>query len=214
MGDIAKKAEIKRPTAYIILDELMRKGFIDLLPKDNKTHYVVKSPEVLLKNLIEKEELTESFVPQLMAMFNDPKERPKITYYEGEDAVKNIYIDSIKENKEILALFGIKEMSDSVGKRFIENYVATRIKKNIKSKVIISLENIEENFLGKDKDELRDTKVVDIKKFPFKAEVMIYGNKVSIMSFNKSDSFGLIIQNDQFSETVRSIFNFMWENLS
>lgn len=214
VGNIAKKAEVKRPTAYIVLEELMRKGFVDLLPKDNKTHYIIKSPGTLLKKLIKKEKLTQSFIPQLMALFNEPKERPKVMYFEGEESVKKIYDDSIKDRKEILAFFGVKEVFDMVGNKFTKEYVRSRIRNKISAKVIVSSEDDVKAYRSRDKEELRKTKIIDSKKFPFEAEIMIYGNKVAVTSFNGSDSFGLIIQNDQFSNTAKSIFNFMWENLS
>lgn len=211
--DIAKKADIKRPTTYLILESLLKKGFIDLLPKKGKTNYIAKSPKVLLDILLRKEKESKSFIPQLMAIFNEQKERPKVMYYEGEEATKRIYDDSINEGKEILAFFGVKEMFTAVGNKFTREYVNSRVKNEIKAKVIVPEGEEATLYKKEDKEVLRETRFIDSKKFPFEAEVMIYGNKVAIISFSGTDSFGLIIQNDQFSQTIKSIFNFMWANL-
>lgn len=211
--DIAKKAGVKRPTAYLILDDLMRKGFIDLLPHKGKTNYIAKSPKILLSYLEKKEGLAQNYIPQLMALFNEPKERPKVMYFEGEESVKKIFDDTIKENKEILAFFGVKEIFSAVGDKFTKEYVSSRIKNEIKAKVIVPDGEEALEYKKKDKSELRETRFIDSKKFPFKTEVMIYGNKTAIISLNGPDSFGLIIQNDQFSQTMKSVFSFMWEGL-
>ena len=211
--DIANRAQIKRPTAYIILDDLMRRGFIDLLPHKGKTSYIAKSPKILLSYLEKKESLAQNYIPQLMAMFSEQKEKPKVMYFEGEEASKKVFDDSIEEGKDVMALFGVKEMFGTVGDKFTRDYVNSRIKNEIKAKVIVPESEEALEYKKRDKNEMRETRFIDSKKFPFKGEVMIYGNKVVIISLNGPDSFGLIIQNDQFSQTMKSVFTFMWENL-
>jgi HTH-type transcriptional regulator, sugar sensing transcriptional regulator len=212
--DISKKANIKRPTTYLILESLLKRGVIDLLPKRGKTNYIAKSPKVLLDILLRKEKESKSFIPQLMSIFNEQKERPKVMYYEGEEATKRIYDDSIDEGKEILAFFGVKEMFSAVGNKFTREYVNSRVQNEIKAKVIVPESDEAVEYKKRDKGELRQTRLIDSKRFPFEAEVMIYGNKIAIISFRGTDSFGLIIQNDQFSQTIKSVFNFMWANLA
>lgn len=211
--DVAKRAEIKRPTAYIILDSLMRRGFIDLLPYKGKTSYIAKSPKILLSYLEKKESLAQNYIPQLMALFSEQKERPKVMYFEGEESAKKVFDDSIEEGKEVLAFFGVKEMFGAVGDKFTRDYVNSRVKNEIKAKVIVPESEEALEYKKRDKGEIRETRLIDSKKFPFKAEVMIYGNKVAIVFLSGPDSFGLIIQNDQFSQTMKSVFGFMWEGL-
>lgn len=211
--DVAKRAEIKRPTAYIILDSLMRRGFVDLLPYKGKTNYIAKSPKILLSYLEKKESLTQNYIPQLMALFSEPKEHPKVMYFEGEESAKKVFDDSIEEGKDVMAFFGVKEMFGAVGDKFTRDYVNSRVKNEIKAKVIVPESEKALEYKKRDKGELRETRLIDSKKFSFKAEVMIYGNKVAIISLNGPDSFGLIIQNDQFSQTMKSVFSFMWEGL-
>lgn len=213
VGDIAKIAKIKRPTAYIILDELMRKGFVDLLPKDNKTYYIAKSPEILLKILSRKEKLAESFIPQLMAVFNDTKEKPRVQYYEGEDAVKKAFDDSIKDGKKVFAFFGAEDIPNIWENKYVNEYQINRVKHKIPARVIVSSGPRALEYKRTGRLVMRETKIIDAKKFPFKAEVLIYGNKIAVISYDKAYGFSLIIQNDQFSATMKSVFDFMWENL-
>jgi len=213
VGDIAKIAKIKRPTTYIILDELMRKGFVDLLPKSNRTYYIAKSPDILLKVLARKERLAQSFIPQLMALFNETKEKPQVQYFEGEDAVKKAYDDSIKEGKKVFAFFGAEDIPDIWENKYAKEYMAARVKNGISAKVIVSSGAKALEYKKAGKFSMRETKIIDAKKFPFKVEVMIYGNKIAVISFDKAYGFSLIIQNDQFAATMKSVFDFMWENL-
>lgn len=213
VGDVAKIAKIKRPTTYIILDELMRKGLVDLLPKENKTYYIAKSPEIILKMLSRKEKLAQSFIPQLMALFNETKEKPKVQYFEGEDAAKKAYDDSIKEGKKVFAFFGAEDIPGIWENQYANEYMTNRIKNEIQARVIVSSGAKALEYKRRGKLSMRETKIVDAKKFPLKVEVLIYGNKIAIISFDKSYGFSLIIQNDQFATTMKSVFNFMWENI-
>ena len=38
--NIARKADMKRPTAYLVIDELMKKGLVAEVPKEKKKKYI------------------------------------------------------------------------------------------------------------------------------------------------------------------------------
>ena len=58
---IAHKSGIKRPTCYLILDELVKKGLVSIIPRAKKLLYIAGPPEVLIKQAEEQVSLTKSF---------------------------------------------------------------------------------------------------------------------------------------------------------
>ena len=73
---IAFKAGIKRPTTYLVLDDLQAKGLVSEVPQ-KKALYTAESPERLLGDLSKKEELLKRFLPDLVALHNAKKEKPQ-----------------------------------------------------------------------------------------------------------------------------------------
>lgn len=53
--NIAYKASIKRPTTYVILEELIKKGLISITPKQKTTLYVAENPKKILTQIKQKE---------------------------------------------------------------------------------------------------------------------------------------------------------------
>src|SRR3989344_4562656 len=91
--NIAKKAGINRPTAYLQIESLKEKGILSEVEKDKKVLYMAESPDRLssLLNTYEKElafkkaEL-ERVMPSLLESFNKAGERPKVRFFEGKQA--------------------------------------------------------------------------------------------------------------------------------
>src|SRR3990167_6164573 len=65
ISDIDKKAGIKRPTTYYIVDELIKKNLISRAPKGKRTFYIAEHPNTLLANLRAQEDRLMSQLPLL-----------------------------------------------------------------------------------------------------------------------------------------------------
>ncbi len=88
---IARKANLKRPTTYLILDNLEKKGLVSLVPQHKVSLYVAQSPEKLLTDLMTKERLLKEQLPALLAIHNANKEKPNMQVFQGKEAVGDVY---------------------------------------------------------------------------------------------------------------------------
>ena len=57
---------------------------------------------------------------------------------------------------------------------------------------------------------LRERRFLPKEKFPFAGSVTIYGNKVALIN-QKTTVSGVIIENKEIAETLRTMFNLAWE---
>ncbi len=57
---------------------------------------------------------------------------------------------------------------------------------------------------------LKERRFLPKEKFPFAGSVTIYGNKVSLISQKRTIS-GVIIENKEIADTLKTIFNLAWE---
>ena len=94
---IARKAELKRPTTYLILDELEAKGLVGIVPQ-KKALYTAESPERLISDLTKKQELLKRFLPDLLALHNSKKEKPKVQLFQGKEGVEEAYQIALKSS--------------------------------------------------------------------------------------------------------------------
>jgi DNA-binding MarR family transcriptional regulator len=120
---IAKKAELKRPTAYVIAEELVEKGLIVHVPGEEKKRYIARTPDAFIEEQSEKLQAARAILPELRSFQKGTAEKPSIMYYEGAEGVRQAYDYKKRElhGKEIVGFFASAEdASPEVIKVFLE----------------------------------------------------------------------------------------------
>ncbi|OGI25584.1 MAG: hypothetical protein A3J76_05920 [Candidatus Moranbacteria bacterium RBG_13_45_13] len=210
--EIAKKAGIKRTTGYDILMDLIQRGLVSETSKGKRRLFVGEDPEKIKKDLQRKESLISEILPLLKSVYNVRGAKPKIRFYEGVEGLKEVYSDTLKYSGEILA-FASEDVMKVLGS-WIENYISARARKGIQYRGIIpQTDFIQKEITPKNQQHLRTLKMIDPKKYPFSIEVNIYGHsKVSLMS--SREQLGLVIESTEIYNTMKLIFELIWDNLS
>jgi len=209
---IYKKTKIKKPTVYYVLDELQKRGLVSLTKKGKKKFYVAESPVKIKEDLENKLKTFKDLLPQLLSAYNTGAVKPKLRYYEGKDGLKEVYDDTLKYQGEILS-FASENIVAVLGEDFTKDYVKKRVKKNILIKAIVpNLENLRADYLAHDPEQLRQSKLIDPKKYNFPIEINVYANKVALLSFR--DELAIIIESDEINKMMGMLFNFFWSSLT
>lgn len=209
--EIAKKAGVKRTTCYDILLDLEKAGLISETSKGKKRLFVGEDPEKIKKDLLKKQEIFDEIVPELKSIFNIKGVKPKIRFYEGKEGLKEVYNDTLKYSTEILA-FASEDVVRIFDKEWMNSYIKQRIKKGIHSRTIIPNTKTVKEYIAKDKEQLRQSKLIDPEKYPFSIEINIYGHqKVALMS--SKEETGIIIEGAEIYKTMKLIFELIWDNL-
>lgn len=104
---IAKRARLKRPTAYVIAEELVEKGLIVQMTGEKSRMYIARSPESYIEDVEQRVREAKKALPELNALQRKKSDKPNILYYEGVEGVKQAYEYKLKEfhNKEIVGFF-------------------------------------------------------------------------------------------------------------
>lgn len=207
---ISIKAGTKRPTTYLILEELRMKGLATLLPRKKKALYTAESPHKLLEEQREKEETIQQSMPELMAIYNSQKEKPKVTYYQGEDNLIKLY-DEVLNSKEILFYASIGSLSPTV-----YNFVIKKLNSIDREKMEVrEILQADEKSIQFAKDYATEHDQIKIapENFKFPTDNMIFGNKIAIVTY-KDDPMAVVIESHDVVETYKSIFEMLWSSLS
>jgi sugar-specific transcriptional regulator TrmB len=213
--EIAKKAGLKRPTTYFAIEQLIKKGLMSSFEKGKKRFFSAESPERLvslvgsqIKKAQTLEEQLQRILPGLNTIFDAYGERPRVRFFEGKEGLKAIREDFLKSGvKSLESIYPREDFYKVFSKDERRKYTAKRKKRRIKARVIYA---IQEGSPLKAKELFTERRALPYKKFPFTADITIYGNKVAIGTY-KGKLIGVIIESKEIAETLRLIFNLAWE---
>lgn len=213
---ISRAAGVNRPTTYVQVESLIKKGLMSSFAKGKKRYFSAEPPERLLslvetvkKDFEEKEKSLEKILPELKNVFNVSGERPRVRFYEGKEGIRAIQEDILKSKFKSWEVFSA---SDPGYKLFPPHPKDHREKmkekhRGVPLRIIYTSER--GPFLPKKEGSIL-THFIPPEKFPFLNEITIYGEKVAIVSYEKR-IMGLIIESKAVADTLRAIFDLSWE---
>lgn len=206
VSQIAKKAGIKRPTAYLILDSLSQKGLINTSSKGKKILYGAESPEKLNSIIAEKQRALKTAMPFLQALNNSHQTKPQIRFYEGQAGVRRIY-DEIFAAREMRFWGSIKSME----KEFVDvlDWFVKKVKKE-KPKVFDLLVGDEAGRVYAKKTASPN---YEIRFLPEESKInidsVIFGDKLAFIAFSPNPH-GLIIESEDIVNSFRALWQMAW----
>ena len=118
---IADKAGVKRPTAYLVLDSLEKKGFANRVARKKKVFFVPEHPRKLEAEAQLRLKEIRDVVPQLESLLYQKGERPRVTVHEGKETLDRAYDESLLAKGEVLFMSTI-ELSAEVFPRTFRKY--------------------------------------------------------------------------------------------
>jgi sugar-specific transcriptional regulator TrmB len=209
--EIAIKANIKRPTAYVVLDTLVEKGFICTVAHTVR-HYQAEDPKKLLAVQQAKLLQFESAIPGLIGLASTSEQKPTARFFNGIEGIKAVYEESLLQpaGSEIMAIGHAQAVEDGIA-GFADWYIKRRVSGNISMRAITNSEPGSLAVVQRDHDELRHTRVLPKDKLDEQFEINIYGNKVTAVSFVHHELIGIIIESSVFAAAHRQMFEILWK---
>lgn len=217
--NIAKKASVQRPTAYVILEKLMTTGLVSTVQQGKKTLFVAESPKEL-QNLLEeqkhqidmhRQELDDA-MGQFMAIHNASGDKPVVRYFEGEEglvALDRYGHDQFPPGKEILGIMPIDLIEEQFPKRR-EEAMSDRVKRRIPSRIIYTHRDgpFPEEV---NKKQLRNAVFISREKLPIDVTLQIYPEwGVKFYNFQPGKHFGVLMQSEQIAKNMQAFFELAW----
>lgn len=210
-SSFAEATKTNRITTYNHLEHLTKRGIFSAILKKNVKWYQPISPESLSIEARKNAQSLERVLPDLRGLMGSHHRTPRVRYYEGKDGILDIYEDTLTAAGDICN-FANSDIVREFWKEYDRQYVAERVKKGIFLKGIAPDDEQGRKVQGKDKQSLREIRLVSFKEFPINNEINIYDNKVSIISFSREEAevFGVIIESKEVADTQRQIFEMAW----
>lgn len=215
---IATKVSLKRTTIYYSLENLIKKDFVKQTIQHGIKYFIPLDPADLTKvldnrinklNNIKNDLKTEIAI--LQTIQNEASEKPKITYFEGNDGVKKAYNDIITSESEVLEIDLPDDIHKTLTKEWVDDFVQRRIKAKVFLKAIIPETEIGKEYVLNDPKEYRQCMALPAElMLNMHSTISIYDNKINIINL-KNSPFGIIIENKYLAETMKTLYNLAWE---
>ena len=215
---IAKQASVNRPTTYVIIESLIKKGLMSSFDKGKKTFFSAESPERLLSLLRLKEKETqeqarefETILPDLKKLYSLAGGAPKVRFFEGKKGIQTIQEDIIASKPKKVDEF---TSLDDAYKIFPPTPTDHRhkIQKAIQRARTIYTSK-KGPVLDNNKDQTSNQKkFVPQDKYPFSCDVILYANKVAVIAYK--NLIGILIEDPEIARMFTFIFELSWAGAS
>lgn len=206
---IAKNAKLPRTTTYHLLEGLLQKGLVSFIVKETIKYFQATNPKKLVEILEDKKRLIQETLPELNALAETIKQKPKAVLLEGAKGIKTILEDVLEEKKIIYHYGNILSLQNALPYIFPQ-YIRKRTERKIPIKIICKWEEPHKELLKTSKKELREFVFVP-SDYIFKSSVFIYSGKVAILNLHKEPYYGIILEDVDFYETQKNLFELLWK---
>lgn len=209
---IAQKSGLKRPTVYVVLDELRLKGLATKVPYPKKQIYIAKHPDELIKEAKDKLDTVSNILPELLALTYG-KEKPSVMYFEGPNGIKellNYGLDRV-EGGELIGFYAHSKGASKEVLNLFSDYNNKLKRKNIKIRGFVPEHPSLEEYRKTDKEFGRTMKITPIHKYSSDVSIDIGPNFVRLLMFN--DLQGVVIEHKGLATALKQIFEIQWAYL-
>jgi len=213
---VSTRSGLKKPTTYVILGQLVRKGFAFQIPRSRKHLFFAESPDKCFALAREKLSLAQESLPELMAAKKGESEKVNVSYFEGLEGIKEIYqklIDRMKKRpEEERELVGFYAHTRDTPKELEEYWIklSGELKQsNILRKGLTPKDESLRWYFENAKKYSFDLLGLPTEKYNSNVSFEIYDKYVQIVSHRHLQ--GTLIENRDVAIALKQIFDMMWE---
>jgi sugar-specific transcriptional regulator TrmB len=213
MSELAREAQIKRTSAYVIFQALEKKGLMGSFKMKSGLKFVATPPHILVSKTEKELVDLKNILPQLNSLAQKPDQKPKITYYEGKEGYFIASEESLQQSNTTIRHIGsISEIHNVISEEWDLNYyIPTRLKRHINFKALYFKSQMPESFLKANHAELlREVKYLP-EDFLYNTSKLIFANKVVYYS-SKKELITVIVESPDISESERKNFDIIWSS--
>lgn len=209
---VAIKSGLKRPTVYIILDELRMRGLVLKTPHSKKQLFQAKPPDELVYEAQERTRRALSALPELLSIMASG-DKPRTLYFEGVNGLKQAVLRGIDKarNHEIVGFYAYADDPSGDLKRVIDEYNEELKRNNIRVRSIVPQHPSLLRFRSEDSLYNRTVKTVPPDQYFSRVSIDVLPDSVRVIDYSNINA--LIIDNPNIAQTIKQIFEIVWRTL-
>ncbi|MBI1999236.1 MAG: hypothetical protein HYS74_01105 [Parcubacteria group bacterium] len=213
--EIAKQANIKRSTAYVQIGSLQKQGLMSSYEEGKKTYFSPESPENLRRtverqkqNIDFKQQELNKILPELSHLFEGVGERPRVRFFDGKEGITSLREEIFHAKRGVAyVIYSFDALASIYSEEELIAFAEKRAAKKIPFKLIYTRE--EGKFGYPVRTPFTERRFMSPERMPLSADIFVFDNRVGVMSL-KGKIFGVLIESEEIAESIRSIFNVLW----
>jgi sugar-specific transcriptional regulator TrmB len=214
--EISIRASVNRATTYVMIDSLVDKGLASQIAKDKKTIFQAEDPIEILKVLeAERADVEDKMgqarmvIPELQELFNLNRSKVNVRLFEGKESIRIIQNDLLRsKTKEYDTITNWSQATDEWPIKEGDHRQEI-FKKDFKTRALFTYNPSKPipQFPFMKHEERR---MLPQDTYPIHGEILLYGNKVSMISVSDDKIFGIVIEDAFLHKTFKTMFEVMW----
>lgn len=206
---VSQRAKLKRSIIYIILEGLIKRGYVSEIPEIKINRYVAVEPTKILSDLKNKTTSFKELLPSLLAIYNKPTWKPKINYFEGKEGVINVF-RQIEQCPKALFISSTRRIKEHMPDE-LERWVSTMSKRLVplEGKNLLEDTPVDRKFARDLKGSKQQIKFLP-KGLTLDVDISIYENKIALTSLT-DHLFIVVIESKALYNSMKTIFDLLWE---
>lgn len=209
---IAKRSGLKRPTAYVIAEELIRKNAIVEAP--GKKHiYIAKSAESIFEEYEKKIKESKKALPELQALQGGLADKPTVLYFEGQEGLRQALMYKVKElhDTEVVGFYANPDFASKESVKASNEFNEYRMKHNIKARGLLTESESLKDYEKYLQDKTFVPRFIPKDVYSSNASFEFFPSFVKIIFFDTAVS--VIIESPTVAKAMRQIFEMLWSRL-
>lgn len=203
---IAKHSGLKRPTVYLILEELRKKGLILKIPHARNQVFMANNPDEFFNGIENKLYQAKRIIPTLLQQYK--KNNMAAHLFDGKTEMKKAleYRREELKGKEVLSFCGIPRPGKKVPGIYYEH---ARVLGEQETRVRVIAPD-DKSIEGFNKESGYNQRLVSLPKDSFLPKVSVEITDDYSKIFLYSVSQALVIENREFSHFMKQVFELLW----
>ena len=209
---LARRAKINRPTAYVILEEMLKEKLVFSAPAEKKVYYRAAAPESLADWMkAKKRELTDKTQELRLAVKDikaryEPGARATVRYFEGREGLlamtNEIYY--IAKSKKARMFYPLDLIKEVFREEELKKFKDIRLQRQLPSRALYtSVKEIKKNTPDGERI------LVDAEKYKTACDISFHSDYIRIASLQNKLA-GILIQNTAMAQAMIFLFELAW----
>jgi len=210
IADLSHQTQIPRSSVKELLEGMHARGLTNYYIKQGRHYWTAEYPERVAATLEERLAAFRAILPSLKEMQSDIKDKPHVRVYSGAPEMQLIMDDIIETKHHILALVSWDDWLESLGQEYLDSFIERRHSHFLKIRFITPRTDSAVRLKQKDEEELRRTRFLPSDIELRRTSNFIYGSKVAIISMNKKEPTGIVIEDPDVVHAMTIYFESLW----
>jgi sugar-specific transcriptional regulator TrmB len=210
---IARSANIKRSTVYSVIETLKQQGLMYIEMRGFKKLYTATHPEQLEQILEKRQNAFKTYLPEFLSIYNLSGQEGVVKYYEGLEAVKSLYDQSLKlirPHEDYLVITNQAQWFQ-LDESYFSTYIKRRAKLNIQTRLLF-----QDSPLAREHKRLEKNFHEEIKILPPGTALdidMVLIPQMLIIHQLIAPIMAIVIENKSVIKMQKELFEIIWQSI-